>query len=88
MFRLQEQVVRYTYRLKTTHKRDSTSRTFRQREQVVPYTYSLKTALTHLSRIIRQILLKDTDKVNLMPVLQQILLDKNLKFLRMHSVQT
>ena len=32
--------------------------------------------------IIRQILLNDSAKVNLMMVLQQILLDENLKFLR------
>ena len=38
----------------------------------------------HLSRIIRQILLNNSTKVNLMPVLQQILLDENWKFLRVY----
>jgi len=36
----------------------------------------------HLSRTIRQILLNDSAKVNLMPVLQQILLDEKFRFLK------
>ena len=39
------------------------------------------TGIKFLSRIIRQILLNNSTKANLMPVLQQILLDENLKFL-------
>ena len=36
----------------------------------------------HVLRIIQQNLTNDSAKVNLMPVLQQILLDENFKFLR------
>ena len=38
-----------------------------------------------LSRITRQILLNNSTKVNLMPMLQQILSDENLKFLRVQN---
>ena len=39
----------------------------------------------HLSRIIQQNLTNDSAKVYLSPVLQQILLDENLKFLRVYA---
>ena len=41
----------------------------------------------HLSRVIRQSFLNDSARVNLMSVLQQILLDENLKFIRMKRME-